>query len=165
MSRIEQVSVFDGTIADAAAQAAERHEPILLPVQVYADDRGWSIMNQFRGVLGPEGQINFSTQYPGIIKAWHRHRRQTDFWMCVRGHMKIGVHREEGDRQWLGVIGEMRPTILIIPPLLWHGSATVGPEPACLLYYVTRAYDPADPDEERRPYDALPGFPWSVLHK
>jgi hypothetical protein len=40
----------------------------------------------------------------------------------------------------------------------------VGHEPAGLLYYVTHAYNPKQPDEQRRPYDSVAGFPWGVRH-
>jgi dTDP-4-dehydrorhamnose 3,5-epimerase len=102
--------------------------------------------------------------HPGVVKAWHRHREQTDFWLALEGHLKAGVHRDDG-RTWQAVVGRMRPGVLIVPPPLWHGAATVGNEPCGLFYYVTRAYDPKSPDEERRPFDAVEGFPWGVEHK
>jgi dTDP-4-dehydrorhamnose 3,5-epimerase len=116
-------------------------------------------------VLSPEGQINYSVMFPGIIKAWHRHQHQTDFWLCLHGHLKVGVQRDSDDSRWALVVGEKRPGVVIIPPPLWHGGATVGPEPAGLLYYVTQQYNPAAPDEERRAFDALPDFPWQVQYR
>jgi len=156
---------FEGSLVEAFARAKELTEPMFVPTQFFADDRGWSLMNQMQGVLRPEGQINFSTQYPGVIKAWHRHHKQTDFWMCLTGHLKVGIHDSERDQSWMVVIGEKRPGTVIIPPPLWHGAATVGPTPAGLLYFVTHAYDPASPDEERCAPDAFAGFPWEVEHK
>lgn len=149
---------------EAHAVAIERREPVLVSQAVYADDRGWSLMNQLQGCLSERGQVNFSVQYPGVVKAWHRHAKQSDFWICLTGHIKVGVHREDDGRSWLAVIGEKRPAVVIIPPSLWHGASTVGHTPAGLLYYVTHAYDPGAPDEERRPYDSVEGFPWEVRH-
>jgi dTDP-4-dehydrorhamnose 3,5-epimerase len=149
----------------AALEAAlAGREPVLVPQTHYADDRGWSLMNQLQGIMRPEGQINFSTQYPGVIKAWHRHTLQTDFWLCLTGHIKIGIHREEDDTTWMAIVGEKRPAVVIIPPPLWHGAATVGDMPAGLLYYVTHGYNPAKPDEQRRPHDSIDGFLWQVRH-
>jgi dTDP-4-dehydrorhamnose 3,5-epimerase len=156
---------FEGPLRDALARAQELVEPVFVPTQFFTDDRGWSLMNQMQGVMGAEGQINFSVQYPAVIKAWHRHRKQTDFWMCVSGHLKVGVHREADGASWALVIGEKRPGTVVIPPPLWHGAATVGPAPAGLLYYVTHAFDAGDPDEERRAYDSVAGFSWAVEHK
>ena len=162
MSDIQRIRVYDGTTVDAAVEAADRCEPVLVPIQPYVDDRGWSFMNQLQGVLSPKGQINFSMQNPGVVKAWHRHQHQTDFWICVLGHLRAGVHRESDGRCWATVIGQKHPAVLIIPPPLWHGVATLGDEPAGLLYYVTKAYDPTSPDEDRRPWDAVQGFPWQA---
>lgn len=155
----------DTSWEDALAAAMQAHEPVFMPVKPYCDDRGWSLMNLMTGVLGPEGQINFSVQHPGTVKAWHRHRKQTDLWMCLHGHLKAGVHREEDGSSWTLVIGEMRPGVLMIPPMLWHGAATVGPASAGLLYYVTHAYDAGNPDEERRAWNSIPGFPWETQHR
>lgn len=159
------VRVFEGEPAAAWRAALDSGEPLFLPARTHVDDRGWSIMNQLRGVLGPEGQVNFSSQNPGVIKAWHRHRQQTDFWMCVAGSLKVGVHRDTDGRSWTAVFGPMRPGVVIIPPLLWHGAMTVGVEPAGLVYYVTRAYDPKQPDEERRGFDSIAGFNWTVENR
>jgi dTDP-4-dehydrorhamnose 3,5-epimerase len=160
----ETPRVFTGSWVDAHALAKAENEPVFVPVSAYADDRGWSLMNLLDGVLKPEGQINFSVQYPGAVKAWHRHEKQTDFWCCLNGHLKAGVYREEDDRAWIQVFGEKRPGVLIIPPLLWHGATAVGVEPAGLLYFVTHKYDPQQPDEHRRSHDSVPGFPWDVRH-
>lgn len=139
-------------------------EPIFVPQSVFTDDRGWSLMNQLLGVMKPEGQVNFSVQYPGVVKAWHRHSLQTDFWICLTGHIKVGVYREEDQKAWLAVIGEKKPGVMIIPPPLWHGAATVGDQQAGLLYYVTHAYNAKQPDEQRRGHDSVAGFPWGVRH-
>ncbi len=149
----------------AYGQAVNSSEPVFVPTSVYTDDRGWSVMNQLQGVLTPEGQVNFSMQYPGTIKAWHRHQHQTDFWMCLTGHVKAGVYCSESNRAWAIVTGEKRPGVMIIPPTLWHGAATVGPVSAGLMYYVTKAYNPASPDEERLSFDAVDGFPWTVENR
>jgi dTDP-4-dehydrorhamnose 3,5-epimerase len=151
-------------IPTAFEMAIAAREPLFVPQSLFADDRGWSLMNQMQGVMRAEGQINFSVQYPGVIKAWHRHSLQTDFWICLTGHIKVGVHREDDGMSWMAIIGEKRPGVMIIPPPLWHGAATVGDTQAGLLYYVTHAYNPAQPDEQRRAFDSIEGFPWQVRH-
>lgn len=157
--------VFTGELKLALETAGRDQEPLFLPTTIYADDRGWSIMNQYQGVLTPDGQINYSLMYPGVIKAWHRHRFQADLWLCVNGQVRAGVHREADGQSWSIVMGEMRPGILVIPSPLWHGVATVSHLPAGLLYYVTRAFNPQAPDEERRPFDSVPDFPWTVQNR
>lgn len=154
-----------GPLEEAFALAKEKNEPIFSPTSVFTDDRGWSLMNQFQHVMETTGQVNYSVMYPQVVKAWHRHAKQTDFWLVLHGHLKVGVYDEDANRAWVAVIGEKRPGVMVIPPPLWHGAATVGTEPAGLLYYVTHQYDPAAPDEDRRDFDSVPGFPWEVQHK
>ena len=158
------IPVWDDTVETGYRRALAEQEPVFVPARHFADDRGWSLMNQLQGVMSPKGQVNFSNQYPGVIKAWHRHKKQTDFWIVLKGHLKIGVHRQTDGVSWACVAGEKRPGTVIIPPTLWHGAATVGNESAGLLYYVTEAYDPANPDEERLAHDGIDGFPWEVQH-
>jgi len=157
--------ILDCSIAAAQESAVSGGEPVFVPVSAFTDDRGWSMMNLFRGVMSLRGQINVSVQYPGVVKAWHRHEKQVDFWLCFQGHIKVGVCREEDGRLWRMVVGEKNPGVMVIPRLLWHGLATVGHEPAGLLYYVTEAYNPEAPDEQRRAFDSVEGFSWGVEHR
>ena len=155
-------------LSAAWSAAKDAHEPVFVPAQYYTDDRGYSLMNQMQGVMTVAGQINYSVQYPGVVKAWHRHAKQTDFWMCLMGNLKVGVFRESDNTAWLHIMGEKRPGVMIIPPPLWHGAATVGHVPAGLFYYVTHAYDAKVPDEDRRAHDSIAvggvAFPWHVRH-
>lgn len=164
MAAISSPQVVQADYPAAHRLALSANEPVFVPASHFADDRGWSLMNLLQGVLSPQGQINYSTMYPGVIKAWHRHQHQTDFWIGLHGHLKAGIYRESDAKTWLTTLGEKRPGVLIIPPPLWHGVATIGHEPAGLLYYVTHGYDPKAPDEERRAYDSVSGFPWAVRH-
>ena len=161
---IRPIRRHTGPVAEAFAAAHADAEPLFVPAQVFADDRGWSVFNQMAGVMSPQGQINYSVMYPGVIKAWHRHAKQTDFWMGGAGMLKVGVFREDDGQAWLGFLGEKTPGVLVIPCPLWHGCATVGHTPAGLIYYVDQTYDPKAPDEERRAHDSIAGFPWGVRH-
>jgi dTDP-4-dehydrorhamnose 3,5-epimerase len=165
--RVTQLSAprtFQGSWIEASEFAADQLEPVFVPVPIHADDRGWSMMNLLVGVLDQRGQVNFSVQYPGAVKAWHRHQLQSDYWTCVQGQLKAGVYREADGRAWVQVMGEHKPGVLIIPPPLWHGATALGSAPAGLLYYVTHAYNQNAPDEERRAHDSIKGFPWEVRH-
>lgn len=167
MHRVQSLSkpaVWSGPVAEAEARAREAGAPLWVPAQCFVDDRGWSVMNLLVGAMSHEGQVNYSVQHPEVIKAWHRHAKQTDFWFCSVGHIKVGVYDQASGKAWAQVIGERAPGVMVIPPPLWHGAATVGAERAGLMYYVTRAYDLKNPDEERMAHDAVQGFPWTVRH-
>jgi len=164
VNKVLSPRIVNGAWQDGHAQAIELREPVFMPIELFSDDRGWSAMNLLSGVLTAEGQINFSMQYPNVVKAWHCHTLQTDFWMCAVGNIKAGVHRPEDQATWMIIMGEKKPGVLIIPPGLWHGATAVGHEPAGLLYYVTHAFNPQKPDELRQPWDSIKGFPWGIRH-
>lgn len=139
------------TLPSAIVQAHSDLEPVFYPTPVYQDDRGWSMMNLLRASYFPDPldswQINYSVTHPGVIKAWHRHNTQTDYWMVLNGDLKVAVTDEK--KMWTFVIGEHNPGILIIPPTLWHGCYNHTPTPVGLLYLVTKEYDASEPDESR----------------
>ncbi len=132
-------------------------------MNIWLDDRGYSYMNIF-SEAPMEGQVNFSVVNPGVIKAWHRHKYQTDYWMIVMGDAKVGLYDSEKGEGKAIYMGEHNPKVIAIPPGIWHGLTPVGGKPCAILYYVTRKYDPENPDEERAPYDAFP-FNWEVEHR
>lgn len=163
-SRVQE-SIFE----QAFQRAVASRRPEVVSLRHFADDRGWSLMNLFTGVLDG-GQCNYSLLYPGVFKAWHRHQSQTDFWVVVHGMAKIGVFDEDrrdeaGYQGHTFIAGEKNPQAIIIPPPLWHGLTCVGPEPCGLLYYVNRIYNATQPDEERIAHDAFSAFRWEVEHK
>jgi len=104
-------------------------------------------------------QSNISMSYPGMIRAWHRHRRgQVDYFVVVRGAMKICAYDDEPGSPSLGGLDEViasaeRLQVVRIPGKYWHGTKTVSPGPSLTLYMVNRLYDYKDPDEERRPWN------------
>src|SRR3989304_2251232 len=70
-------------------------------LRVFADDRGFfsEIMRhdwkEFFGGKLPV-QSNLSINYPGVVKAWHRHERgQVDYFVVVGGAVKIATWDEE----------------------------------------------------------------------
>ncbi|MEM7228444.1 MAG: hypothetical protein AAF432_06480 [Planctomycetota bacterium] len=164
VTEVRRPDTFTGDWAEAESAALDAQAPLFVPITPFTDDRGWSLMNLLTGAMTERGQINFSMQYPQVVKAWHRHDHQTDFWCCLTGHLKTGVFRPTDGVAWVHVMGEKRPGVLVIPTPLWHGAACVGPTPAGLLYYVTNQYNPAQPDEHRRAWDSVRGFPWEVQH-
>src|SRR2546421_12386649 len=54
----------------------------------YDDDRGRRFCDLFGKVTG---DINVTYAYPGVITAWHAHRRQYDEWFVIKGALKVGL--------------------------------------------------------------------------
>ena len=154
-------------------------------MHTYCDDRGHSVMSLFDHIPELPGQFNASKMYAGVVKAWHRHALQDDYWAVLGGALKIGLYNTEaepicaevrlaGPRPGADIttsievapntgqavyLGEPRPGVLRIPSRLWHGGVAIGGQDALLLYHVTRKYDARHPDEEREAWDKFP-FSW-----
>jgi len=153
-------------------------------LEKFSDARGWSlndIYSQFRKyVLNPDCspyydecggkdmdfQINYSILHPGVVKAWHRHKHQDDFFCVLHGNAQVGIFSEEPDEDGKLrapekiFIGETNPAVVHIKAGEWHGLTAVGNEPVGLLYLVTKVYDPRKPDEERANWENFAPEGW-----
>jgi dTDP-4-dehydrorhamnose 3,5-epimerase len=157
-------------VNQALRLSAQERKPILLPIEVHQDSRGWSFVNMLQD-FNEFGQFNFSHINQGAVKGWHKHKYQHDLWIVTRGDLKVGVIYENGakntygewyDKTWQAVIGEHNPSVLVIPPGLWHGCSAIS-GPVDLLYCVTKIFNRDAPDEKRKSYRAFT-FNWDIEH-
>lgn len=141
---------------------------VLKEAVVHSDDRGilMEVVREDEPVFREVKQTTFTISYPGVIKAFHWHRRQWDVWFFPTGMAQAVLYdMREGSpsfgRTESYCAGERRPLVIAIPPGVAHGYRVLGNEPASLFYHTTEFYDPADPDEERLPFDdPRIGFDW-----
>jgi len=127
-------------------------------LRVIPDERG-RLMEMLRAdddLFIRFGQIYMTTAYPGVVKAWHYHKKQVDHFVCVKGMMKVVLydgrpesptHREINEF----FIGEHNPLLLQIPALVFHGFKCIGAEEAIVINCPTELYDYKEPDEYRLP--------------
>lgn len=110
-------------------------------------------------------QWSHSKMYPGVIKAWHVHKTQVDWWYCPVGALQVALwDLREGsptngrvEEHFLGE--DDGGLVLKIPPGVAHGCKVVGTGPALLFYVTSREYDPAE--EGRIPHDdPRSGYDW-----
>ena len=131
------------------------------PLRVLPDERGrlMEILRADDPVFEKFGQVYLSTTYPGIVKAWHYHKKQDDNIVAVRGMLKLvlydartrsATHREIDEF----FIGEHNPLLVHVPKMVYHGWKCIGPEEALVINIVTEPYNYRQPDEHRLPYDS-----------
>jgi len=100
------------------------------------------------------GQVYFTTTYPGVVKAWHYHQKQTDHFYVIKGMVKIALFDRRGNSQTKGVVnelylGEHCPGLLRIPPGIMHGWMCVSQDEAYIVNIVSEMYNYSNPDEFR----------------
>lgn len=104
-------------------------------------------------------QANISLSLPGIIRAWHRHKKgQVDYLIVLKGVVKICMYDDEESSSTRGHLEEIvlsgdKLQAVRVPGHYWHGTKNVGFEPSTTLYFVSRLYDSKNPDEERRAWN------------
>ena len=99
-------------------------------------------------------QVNHSFTYPDVIRAWHRHLRgQVDYFLVLKGAIKICAFDDKTSELNEVVSSGSDLQVVRVPGHYWHGFKAVGNEPSMLVYFTTKLYDPADPDEERRAWN------------
>ncbi|MCX8214422.1 MAG: dTDP-4-dehydrorhamnose 3,5-epimerase family protein [SAR202 cluster bacterium] len=141
-------------------------EGVTLTVLRQIGDRRGAVLHMLRSDA-PEfigfGECYFSEVVPGSVKAWKRHRVQTQTLAVPVGRVRVVIY---DDREKTPTSGQLqilelgRPDAYLrlrIPPGLWYGFECLGNAPALL---ANCADTPHDPNEcEKCPEDD-PGIPY-----
>ncbi len=141
-------------------------------LKVIPDERGF-LMEVLRcddTIFKKFGQAYITSAYPGVIKAWHFHKIQTDFFTCIKGMIKLVLYDGRKNSKTKGeinefFIGEKNPQLITIPPSIFHGFKGIGTEAALVLNIPNEPYNYKTPDEYRLPHntDEIP-YGWELKH-
>ncbi len=139
----------------------------------YSDDRGYfsEVMRDDEGFVKKFGQLSVSKTEPGVIKAFHYHKKQDDIWFFPKGNARVVLHDLRDGSKTKGVteqyfMGEDNPGALLIPIGVAHGYQVLGNEPVIITYLTTESYDSKNPDEERLDWDDKSiDFDWEIKNK
>jgi len=129
-------------------------------LRVIPDERGY-LMEMLRSDWDEYekfGQVYVTAAYPGVVKAWHYHKSQTDHFVCVHGMAKVVLYDRRDDspthRQVNEFfIGERNPCLIKIPPLVVHGFKGISQDVTLVVNVPTELYNYDEPDELRLPFD------------
>jgi dTDP-4-dehydrorhamnose 3,5-epimerase len=133
---------------------------IVKNLRVIPDERGWlmEILRCDEPHFKKFGQVYITTAYPGVVKAWHYHKKQTDNFTCIRGMMKVVLFDARKESPTHGMlmelfVGDKNPALIGVPPGVMHGFKAIGTETAYFLSIPTLPYNYQEPDEYRLPPD------------
>jgi dTDP-4-dehydrorhamnose 3,5-epimerase len=139
----------------------------------HPDERGrlWEVLRSDDRIFRKFGQVYITTAYPGVVKAWHAHARQTDFFTVVSGMAKFVLYDMRPASDTHGKISEFfigrdNLQLITIPPGVYHGFKCIGPDEVIALNCPTEPYNATEPDEIRLAPDSpdIP-FDWSIDQK
>jgi dTDP-4-dehydrorhamnose 3,5-epimerase len=94
----------------------------------------------------------------GAVSAWHQHRSRWDFLFVVSGHIRVVLSDARDGSPTHGQVdvfhlSPARPTLLAVPPWVWHGVQNLSTGISSFVNMFDRPYDYDDPDEWRLPPD------------
>ena len=134
----------------------------------HPDERGYfmEILRDDDGLLSKFGQTAVSLAHPGVIKAFHWHKKQDDLFFVASGEAMVVLYDRRSGSSTYGNIqvvfaGESDSKLIFIPKGVAHGYKVLGDKPVLMFYHMTESYDARNPDEERIDFDDKTiGFDW-----
>ena len=142
-------------------------------LKVIPDERGrlMEVLRCDEELFERFGQVYVTTTYPGVVKGWHYHKKQTDYVAAVHGMLKLVLYDARPDSATAGMINEFFigihcPRLIRIPPGVYHGWKCIGDRESIVVNCPTEPYCYKEPDEHRVPYDS-PDVPydWNIQMK
>ncbi len=141
---------------------------VVKPLKPIPDERGelCEMLRSDDPLFERFGQIYYTTTRPGIVKAWHCHRAQTDHMVSLGAPALIVLCDARADSPTKGevmeiIAGRSNPTLVKIPPGIYHGFTPAEGEEILVVNMPTKLYNYDDPDEQRLdPFDNDLDFDW-----
>lgn len=114
------------------------------------------------------GQLSRSSMKQGVIKAWHIHKTQVDWWYVAEGNLKVALYDNRNDSKTyknlmqLSLDADNSEIVLKIPPGVAHGLKVLS-KSAELFYITSKVYNPTEEEGRIPEDDPNIGFNWSAL--
>ncbi|MDK9700895.1 MAG: dTDP-4-dehydrorhamnose 3,5-epimerase family protein [bacterium] len=143
---------------------------VVVKLRKIADERGhlMEILRNDDPHFEKFGQVYITTNYPGVVKGWHYHAKQTDFATCVHGMIKMALYDARNGSPTFGTvneffIGEHSPIAVKIPAGVYHGWKGISHYPSITVNTVTEVYNYENPDEFRKDWkDPEIPYDWDI---
>jgi len=141
------------------------------PLRQILDERG-KVMHMLRNdseAFISFGEIYFSCVYPGVVKAWHIHKRMTLNYAVPHGNIKLVLYDARGGSKTKGEVQEIflgpdNYCLVTIPPMVWNGFKGIGPETAIVANCSSIPHDPEE-IERMDPLDPSIPYNWEIVHR
>lgn len=144
---------------------------LAVPLKKIPDERGM-IMHMLKCTdahFEKFGEIYFSTAYPGVIKGWHEHTKQTQFYAVIDGMIKLVLYdnrpKSKTYKKLMEIFtGEDNYQLVRIPPGVINGYKSIGIKTAIVANCATL---PHQPDEMLRydPHGETVPYKWQRVDK
>jgi len=115
------------------------------------DERG-KVMHMLRAdspLFTKFGEIYFSIVNPGVVKAWKKHYKMTQYFAVPVGMIRLVIYDDRKNSTSYGRveilnIGEENYCLIKIPPLVWYGFKGISLMPALIANCTDIPHDPEE---------------------
>ena len=118
-------------------------------LKIIPDDRGrlMEILRCDEPIFEKFGQVYMTTAFPGVVKAWHYHKKQDDNFTCISGKMRLALYDARKGSPTYGEVNDFvirldEPMLVHIPKVVYHGFKCVSEIEAVVINTVTVPYSP-----------------------
>jgi len=125
-------------------------------LKIITDERGrlMEILRADDSIFKKFGQVYLTTAFPKMVKAWHYHKKQDDYFVCICGKIRVALYDARRKSKTSGEIDEFmmsmdEPFLLKIPKGVHHGFKNIGDVESIVINIPTFPYNQKQPDEYR----------------
>ena len=135
------------------------------------DERGsvYHMLREDSDVFERFGEIYFSSVYPGVIKAWHKHKEMTLNYAVISGAIKLVLYDDREQSPTFSKIQEIflspeNYCLVTVPPLIWNGFKGIGTEKAIIANCATIPHSPSEIVREEPVGSHIP-YNWKINYR
>lgn len=138
-------------------------------LKLLEDERGFlmEILRSDDQIFEKFGQVYLTCCKRGVAKAWHYHKRQDDFFVCLLGKALVVLYDQRRKSKTYGLVQEFilegppskNPILVKIPKGVVHGFTAFECPEARIINIPNRLYNSQKPDEYRFPWNS-PEIPY-----
>jgi len=115
------------------------------------------------------GEIYFSVAYPGVVKGWHEHTKQIQFYAVIRGMIKLVLYDNRPQSSSYKELtelfcGEDNYQLVRIPTGVINGYKTIGTKTAIIANCATLVHQPDEMLRYNPHGDSVP-YKWERVDK
>ncbi|MBI4801977.1 MAG: dTDP-4-dehydrorhamnose 3,5-epimerase family protein [Elusimicrobia bacterium] len=140
----------------------------IIDLATHSDERGFfrELMRAGDGSFPADfGQLSHSLVRPGVVKAWHFHKKQIQWNYAACGLLKVALYDTRPHSPTFGktmefLAGDDQPArVYAFPPGVAHGYKCLA-GPAHIFYVTSGVYDPEGDEGRIRSDDPSIGYEW-----
>ena len=150
-------------------ESVEIEGVVIQPLKQIADKRGLVLhmLKNNSNLFKQFGEIYFSEIHSGLVKAWKRHKKQSQNLVVPLGKIRLVIYDDRPNSNTHGKIAQCklgRPEdyrLIHIPPMLWYGFQGIGDQTSMIANYTDLPHDPEEMESLSSDTSQIP-YQWKI---